>query len=96
MYVMAPEPILTAYFINPSHQSVHLYVYSSIFARQGLGKYCNDLKSGYRWGMDWRTDLLTACICHPELQVIMKLLLISTLQITPHCLLTLLSLVVAW
>jgi hypothetical protein len=28
-YIMAPEPISTAYFINPSHQSVCLYVYPS-------------------------------------------------------------------
>jgi hypothetical protein len=27
MYVMAPEPISTAYFINPSQQSVCMYVY---------------------------------------------------------------------
>jgi hypothetical protein len=27
MYIMAPEPISSAYFINPSHQSVCLYVY---------------------------------------------------------------------
>jgi hypothetical protein len=27
MYIMAPEPISTAYFINPSHQSPCLYVY---------------------------------------------------------------------
>jgi hypothetical protein len=26
MYSMAPEPISTAYFINPSHQSVCLFV----------------------------------------------------------------------
>jgi hypothetical protein len=35
---MAPEPISTAYFINPSHQSVCLYVYPPIVARQRLGK----------------------------------------------------------
>jgi hypothetical protein len=29
MYIMAPEPISTAYFINPSHQSVCLYLYPS-------------------------------------------------------------------
>jgi hypothetical protein len=29
MYIMAPEPISTAYYINPSHQSVCLYVYPS-------------------------------------------------------------------
>jgi hypothetical protein len=29
MYITAPEPISTAYFINPSHQSVCLFVYSS-------------------------------------------------------------------
>jgi hypothetical protein len=27
MYIMAAEPILTAYFIDPFHQSVCLYVY---------------------------------------------------------------------
>jgi hypothetical protein len=36
---MAPEPISTAYFINPSHQSVCLYVHPSIVARQKLGKH---------------------------------------------------------
>jgi hypothetical protein len=38
MYIMAPEPIPTAYFINPSHQSVCLYVYPPIVAKQRLGK----------------------------------------------------------
>jgi hypothetical protein len=38
MYIMAPEPISTAYFINPCHQSVCLYVYLFIVARQRLGK----------------------------------------------------------
>jgi hypothetical protein len=38
MYIMAPEPISTAYFINPSHQSVCLYVYSPVVARQRLDK----------------------------------------------------------
>jgi hypothetical protein len=37
-YIMAPEPISTAYFINLSHQSVCLHVYPPIVARQGLGK----------------------------------------------------------
>jgi hypothetical protein len=27
IYIMTPEPISTAYFINPSHQSVCLYMY---------------------------------------------------------------------
>jgi hypothetical protein len=37
---MTPEPISTAYLIrvNHSHQSVCLYVYPSIVARQRLGK----------------------------------------------------------
>jgi hypothetical protein len=43
MYIMAPEPISTAYFINPSHQSVCLYVSPPIVARQRKGK-----KKGYR------------------------------------------------
>jgi hypothetical protein len=37
-YIMAPAPISTAYYINPSHQSVCLYVYPPIVARQQLGK----------------------------------------------------------
>jgi hypothetical protein len=35
---MTPEPISTAYFMNPSHQSVCLYLYPAIVARQRLGK----------------------------------------------------------
>jgi hypothetical protein len=38
MHIMAPEHISTAYFINPSHQYVCLYVYPFIVARQRLGK----------------------------------------------------------
>jgi hypothetical protein len=51
MYVVTPEPITTTHFINPSHQSVCLYVYSLsllgngsvkknllIFTRQRFGK----------------------------------------------------------
>jgi hypothetical protein len=38
MYITAPEPISTAYFVNPSHQSVCLYVYPLIVGRQRLGK----------------------------------------------------------
>jgi hypothetical protein len=41
MYIVAPELISAAYFINPSHQSVCLYVYPSTFARQGLSKNVN-------------------------------------------------------
>jgi hypothetical protein len=35
-YVMAPEPISKAYFINPSHQSVCLYVHPPLVCRQQL------------------------------------------------------------
>jgi hypothetical protein len=38
MYIMTSEPISMAYFINPSHHSVRLYVYPLIVARQRLGK----------------------------------------------------------
>jgi hypothetical protein len=38
MYIMAPEPIPKGHFINPSHQSVCLYVYPPIVTRQPLGK----------------------------------------------------------
>jgi hypothetical protein len=36
VYIMAPDPISMAYFINPAHQSVSIYV-SPIVARQRLG-----------------------------------------------------------
>jgi hypothetical protein len=39
MYIMAPEPISTAYFINPSHQFVCLYVSLPTVAMQRLGKH---------------------------------------------------------
>jgi hypothetical protein len=38
MYIMAPEPIPTTYFINPSHQSVCLHVYPPLIASQRLCK----------------------------------------------------------
>jgi hypothetical protein len=38
MYIMAPEPISTAYFINASHRSVCLYMYPIHVARQRLGR----------------------------------------------------------
>jgi hypothetical protein len=44
MYIMAPEPILAAYFINLSYQSVCMYVYP-IVARQGLGKNVTTAKN---------------------------------------------------
>jgi hypothetical protein len=37
-YVMAPESISTVYFINPSHQSVCLYVYSMSLLGNGSVK----------------------------------------------------------
>jgi hypothetical protein len=38
MHILAPEPISKAYFINPSHHFMCLYLYPSIVARQRLGK----------------------------------------------------------
>jgi hypothetical protein len=38
MYIMEPEPILTAYFISPFHWPVCLYAFPPIVARQRLGK----------------------------------------------------------
>jgi hypothetical protein len=38
MYITAPERISTAYCINLSHQSVCLYVYPTIVAKQLIGK----------------------------------------------------------
>jgi hypothetical protein len=37
-HITAPEPISTAYFINPSDQSACLYVHLFNVARQRLGK----------------------------------------------------------
>jgi hypothetical protein len=34
MYIIAPEPISTAHFINPSHQSVCLYMHPPNVVRQ--------------------------------------------------------------
>jgi hypothetical protein len=39
MYILASEPISTAYVINSSHQSVCLHVYPSIVVRQRIGKH---------------------------------------------------------
>jgi hypothetical protein len=39
---MASEPISTTYFINPSHQSVCLWVYPLIVARERLGIYVSE------------------------------------------------------
>jgi hypothetical protein len=38
VYIIAPRPILTMYFINSSHRSVCLYLYPPIVARQQIGK----------------------------------------------------------
>jgi hypothetical protein len=38
MYIMEPEPISTAYFINLSDQPVCLYVYPPLLDRQRLSK----------------------------------------------------------
>jgi hypothetical protein len=37
-YTMEPKIVLTAYFLNPSHQYVCLYVYPPIVVRQLLGQ----------------------------------------------------------
>jgi hypothetical protein len=42
MYIMAPEPIWTAYVINPSHQSVCLCMYPPIVSRQRVGRNDNE------------------------------------------------------
>jgi hypothetical protein len=45
MYIMAPESISTAYFINSSHQSLCIYVYPPIVAKQQLGKHVPTAKN---------------------------------------------------
>jgi hypothetical protein len=39
LYMIALQAITTAYFINPSHQSVCLWVQPLIVAKQKLGKH---------------------------------------------------------
>jgi hypothetical protein len=58
MYIMAPEPISTAYFINPSHQSFCLYVYPPLVARQHLGKSFTAARNTYAI-----EDLLDSSLC---------------------------------
>jgi hypothetical protein len=38
LYIMAPGPFATVYFINPSHQSARLYMHPLMSARQQLSK----------------------------------------------------------
>jgi hypothetical protein len=45
MCIMAPEPISEAYFIDPSRQSVCLYVYPPIVARQRLDRHVPSAKN---------------------------------------------------
>jgi hypothetical protein len=67
---MEPEPISTAYFINPSHQPVCLYVYPPIVARQGLGKCIPPFVAKQRLGkhvprqrINASIEELEACVC---------------------------------
>jgi hypothetical protein len=43
--IMALEAISTAYFINPSHQSVSLYAYPLFGARQRFNRNINSAKN---------------------------------------------------
>jgi hypothetical protein len=47
VYIIAFEPISIAYFINPSHQYVCLYVYPPNVARQRLGKHVTAATNTY-------------------------------------------------
>jgi hypothetical protein len=40
MYSMEPEPISTAYFINPSHQSVSICVPLPLLGNEPVKRYC--------------------------------------------------------
>jgi hypothetical protein len=48
MYTTVNEPTSTAYFINPFHQSVCLYVYPPIVAKQHIRK--NPIVARQRFG----------------------------------------------
>jgi hypothetical protein len=47
VYVTAPEPNSSAYFISLSHQPVYLYVYLPVVARQRLGKNVTAITNTY-------------------------------------------------
>jgi hypothetical protein len=49
MYIMAPEPISKAYLVNPPDQSVCLYVYPIIVAKQRLDKTLPRQQHKNRW-----------------------------------------------
>jgi hypothetical protein len=68
MYIMTSEPILTAYLINPSRQSVCLYVYLS-YRCYAKARYSAALISLLGNGLvntfPWRRihALLDTCVC---------------------------------
>jgi hypothetical protein len=62
-YIMAPEPISTAYFMNPSNQSVCLYVYPPIVARQRLQtRSCGNKYKQYKNGCRPRFLYCPCCV----------------------------------
>jgi hypothetical protein len=74
MYIMAPKPISAAYFINPSHQSVCLYVYPLIVAGQRFGQNITAATNIYI-KKNMRLVLRTSWIFSP---VLMGLLVLRT------------------
>jgi hypothetical protein len=75
MYIMATEPISTAYVINPFHQSVCLYVYPSyqckakcippFIARQRLSKHVPAATNTHKSRRTVGRACLWVCLCIP-------------------------------
>jgi hypothetical protein len=64
MYIMAPEHISTAYFINPSHDSLSACV-PLLFARQQLGKHVPAARNTRNNRIIVGRVSLWVCLCIP-------------------------------
>jgi hypothetical protein len=69
MYIIEPEPVSTAYFINPSHRSVCLYVYPLIIATQRLGKKETTIVAKQRL-----TEVIAATNTHVKIEDLLNVL----------------------
>jgi hypothetical protein len=64
MYITAPEPISTTYFLNPFYQFVYLYVYPLLIARQRLGRNVTAAANTYAT-IEQLTSLYNIYVLHP-------------------------------
>jgi hypothetical protein len=65
VYIVPPEPISTAFFINPSDKSLCLHVYPSLVAMQRHGKHVPAAKNAHNNGRIVGRLCLCICLCFP-------------------------------